>query len=441
MARLGIAPRAPGTFRLPHVTRNHRTLERALALDVDLLIEPVHRAEQAAELGVVRGQSGQPFADWFAFPPGAVADRCKLVTIESRADIMRRRVRKWIAGEKRERAAIVVQKFPNEMQRPRIFRRRRHGGEPDLPIDPALVRCDDSGTPVRIARFGFEFVFQPFCIAGDERVLRSFENDFVAFAADGSKRTVSVYEIERIIGVIHQLPAGNEIEHRRDAQVGNQDRQGDRDGVVDARRFRLLRRLLGPPNEGFRQNAAKKCVIETGEKWNDRDIIQERQIAADDEDDLKTNEQYAGNMPGDARPERKPRHDQFDEMVPGCFDLMEPMRREMQVAADRIRDRLRFVMIIEAGEIAPAWVAAHFDEAGAEHYAKTEPAKKPDNEQRWPAFWERPPIEQRAEEDRQEAGFKKLNFPTVAVPDLADVDNRHVHRPKNREDDGVRVAG
>ena len=73
-------------------------------------------------------------------------------------------------------------------------------------------------------------------------------------------------------------------------------------------------------------------------------------------------------------------------MVPGCFDLVEPMRREMQIAAERARDRLRFVMIIKTGEIAPAWVAAHFDEAGAEHDAKTEPAKKPDDEQRRPTF-------------------------------------------------------
>src|SRR5436189_254754 len=31
-------------------------------------------------------------------------------------------------------------------------------------------------------------------------------------------------------------------------------------------------------------------------------------------------------------------------------------------------------------------------------------------------------------------------FPTVAVPNLANVHDRHVHRPENREEDGVGVA-
>ena len=118
-----------------------------------------------------------------------------------------------------------------------------------MPIDPALIRRDDGGPTVRIARLGFEFVFLPLRVAGDERVLSSFKNDFVAFAANRSERAVGIHEIERIIRIIHQLPAGNEIEHRGDAQIRNQDRQCDRDRVVDARRLRFLRRFLGAPNE------------------------------------------------------------------------------------------------------------------------------------------------------------------------------------------------
>src|SRR6266496_1386682 len=33
------------------------------------LIQPIHRFEQAAKLGTVCGERGQPFADWVAFPP------------------------------------------------------------------------------------------------------------------------------------------------------------------------------------------------------------------------------------------------------------------------------------------------------------------------------------------------------------------------------------
>src|SRR5207253_9827696 len=87
-------------------------------------------------------------------------------------------------------------------------------------------------------------------------------------------------------------------------------------------------------------------------------------------------------MPSGARPKRKPRHNEFDEMVPGRCELMEPVRCEMQIAAERIRNRLRLVVIIKAGEITPAWIAPQFDETGADHNAEAEPAKKRSEERR-----------------------------------------------------------
>ena len=37
--------------------------------------------------------------------------------------------------------------------------------------------------------------------------------------------------------------------------------------------------------------------------------------------------------------------------------------------------------------------------------------------------------------------FQGVGVPTVAVPNLSDVDDRHVHHPENRENGGVRVTG
>jgi hypothetical protein len=37
--------------------------------------------------------------------------------------------------------------------------------------------------------------------------------------------------------------------------------------------------------------------------------------------------------------------------------------------------------------------------------------------------------------------LEQLNFPAVAVPNLADVNDRHVHDPENGEDDCVGVTG
>src|SRR5207253_3818593 len=145
-------------------------------------------------------------------------------------------------------------------------------------------------------------------------------------------------------------------------------------------------------------------------------------------------------MPSGARPKRKPRHNEFDEMVPGRCELMEPVRCEMQIAAERIRNRLRLVVIIKAGEITPAWIAPQFDETGADHNAEAEPAKKPEDKERRTALRKWLAINQRTEKDRQETGFEQLNFPAVTVLNLSNVNDRHVHHPKNHKVYSVRVA-
>src|SRR4029450_57050 len=103
------------------------------------------------------------------------------------------------------------------------------------------------------------------------------------------------------------------------------------------------------------------------QKRNDCQIIEEREVAADDEKNLKRNQQNTCNMPHVSWTKRKPRHDQFDKMVPSRPEFLEPERRKVKIATNGTRDRLGFVMIVKAGKIAPAWVAAEFDQARANH--------------------------------------------------------------------------
>lgn len=83
-------------------------------------------------------------------------------------------------------------------------------------------------------------------------------------------------------------------------------------------------------------------------------------------------------------------------------------------------------MIIEGGRVAPYFVAAEFYQACAQHDAADEPLKEEDNGFWRRLFWEGAWVEERAEEDGEEAGFEKLDLPAVAVPFLADVDEGHV---------------
>src|SRR5207249_708447 len=117
-----------------------------------------------------------------------------------------------------------------------------------------------------------------------------------------------------------------------------------------------------------------------------------------------------------------------------------PARQKVKPAAQGIWDRLSLEVIAECGEIAPAIVAAKFDERRANHDAKDEPAKEPNDDDGRFAFRKRTTIEQRAKEDREEAGFEQLNFPPVTVPILSDMDDRHVERPKRCHDDRIGVT-
>src|SRR5215469_7846162 len=99
-------------------------------------------------------------------------------------------------------------------------------------------------------------------------------------------------------------------------------------------------------------------------------------------------------MAGPSRTERKPGDDQLDKVIPNYFKFVEPKRGKMEISADRVRDRLRFVVVVETGQITPAGIAAQFDQPGTKHDAKTEPSKKPYHQDRRPGFWERPAIEE-----------------------------------------------
>src|SRR5262249_3221643 len=103
-------------------------------------------------------------------------------------------------------------------------------------------------------------------------------------------------------------------------------------------------------------------------------------------------------------------------MVPSRPEFLEPQRRKVKIATDGTRNRLCFIVIVKAGKIAPAWVAADFDQARTNHDAKSKPSKKPENENWRSALGKRASIEQRAKKNRQEAGLEELNLPAVPVP-------------------------
>src|SRR5436190_2603614 len=117
----------------------------------------------------------------------------------------------------------------------------------------------------------------------------------------------------------------------------------------------------------------EKSVVETRDAKHDGDVIQPGKIPAQDESYLKQDRQSAGPIADRRRCEVEPRHHKLSKMSEQHAGLVSPRRRMMEIPAQRIGQRLSFIVVKEAGQIAPAWIRAQFDHACAEHGAEKHP--------------------------------------------------------------------
>ena len=101
-------------------------------------------------------------------------------------------------------------------------------------------------------------------------------------------------------------------------------------------------------------------------------------------------------------------------MIERDASVQDRSRQPVKVPAERVRDRLRFEVIVKAREIAPAGVATKLDQPCAKHQPEERPSIHP--------------VEQRRHrrractgKDREEPQFEQQGFPSEAVERLADI--------------------
>ena len=87
-------------------------------------------------------------------------------------------------------------------------------------------------------------------------------------------------------------------------------------------------------------------------------------------------------------------------MIAEHLDPMQTLWKVMEVPAERVRHRLRFMVVVEARQVAPALVAPHLDQPRAELDAEEKPAHQDDEA-------ELRSRRDRAEEDREEPGLEE----------------------------------
>src|SRR5439155_14155349 len=109
------------------------------------------------------------------------------------------------------------------------------------------------------------------------------------------------------------------------------------------------------------------------------------------------------------------------------LDPVERLGEVMKEPAQRIRHRLRLVVVIEACEVPPAAIAAQLDQTGAELDPENYPAKEQDQRPRGNCGTG-------AEEDGEKACLQEQRLPPERVEDLTDIDDRLVERPEREPD-------
>jgi hypothetical protein len=83
------------------------------------------------------------------------------------------------------------------------------------------------------------------------------------------------------------------------------------------------------------------------------------------------------------------------------------------------------MVVVHAGEVAPAGVAAQLDQPGAKLDPKRQPAEQEQHEERRRGA-------RVAQEDREESRLEQDGFPSEPVELLADVDDREIEHPEGQ---------
>ena len=171
------------------------------------------------------------------------------------------------------------------------------------------------------------------------------------------------------------------VHDRGDAEQHHQRAQTDRRRGLRAR----LRR--GAPSRRAatmraREQLLPDRIVDAAERGHDREPIQKRQVAAQDQDGLKRDREACRRRGAGVATARAKTAQQLDEVIERRADAMKPRRRLKEEPAQQVGNGLGLVVVHEARQIAPARIAADLDQARAEHHAKQEPAQHEHHRQR-----------------------------------------------------------
>src|SRR5207247_2096748 len=88
-----------------------------------------------------------------------------------------------------------------------------------------------------------------------------------------------------------------------------------REPILSRRRLRLARGARRALDQAPREEARQETVVEAGERGDDRQVVEEREVAACNQKDLEEHEEDAGGAAQAAGPEGEPRSAQLRRVI------------------------------------------------------------------------------------------------------------------------------
>src|SRR6516164_5002651 len=121
----------------------------------------------------------------------------------------------------------------------------------------------------------------------------------------------------------------------------------------------------------------KKPIIETGDNRHQRQPVQEREIAAENEEKLEAREHQARDVPKGSWSQKEEGRNQLGQVIVESSELVKPVWEKVQQWAERVGNRLGLIVVVETGQVAPARIASKFDQSRSQHDPENQPPKEP----------------------------------------------------------------
>src|SRR4051794_183341 len=110
----------------------------------------------------------------------------------NRANVLWWSLRKWIGFQQGKCVARVLQQTSTELHEPRIDFIGSQRRKPHLPIQPGLMRCNESRSSMCIAGLILEFIIQPIF-----PVIATLDNNFIAWPRHYGEQPVGIKRPQR----------------------------------------------------------------------------------------------------------------------------------------------------------------------------------------------------------------------------------------------------